>query len=164
MFQSLIAGSSSAGVLGLFGAMLMGHAFAAGAVGFLTGSCIGFVLGSIGYYRTCCKQSLIAFAKYPELLRHHILIDFGMRGVDQASRFWGKDVQKTLEDVKSDVALQGMLIAAWHSAVPSIEVCISSFPFRFLPLLFTLFPTTSSPETQSQQEEKNIPSSCIHIL
>jgi hypothetical protein len=140
MFQSLIAGSSSAAILGLFGATLMGHAFTAGAVGFLGGSCIGFVLGAIGYYRTCCRQSLIAFAKYPELLKHHILIDFGMRGVDKVSRFWGRDVQNILEDVKSDVALQGMLIAAWHSAAPSIEVCIGSFSLPFLPSLLFLPP------------------------
>ncbi|KAI9042949.1 uncharacterized protein KD926_004740 [Aspergillus affinis] len=121
MFQSLVAGSSSAAVIGLFGATLMGFSFTAGAVGFVGGSCIGFIVGTIGYYRTCYQQSLIAFAKYPDLLRHHIFIDFGMHGVDKASRFLGGNLQKTVEDIKGDLALQGMLIAAWHSAVPAIE-------------------------------------------
>ncbi|GLA12707.1 hypothetical protein AnigIFM62618_008662 [Aspergillus niger] len=121
MFQCLLAGRSSAAIIGMLGATVMGYAFMAGAVGFLGGSCIGFVPGSIGYYRTCARQSLIAFLKYPDLLRHHIAIDFGMHGVDKASRFWGTDMQKTMCDIKSDVALQGMLVAAWHSAVPAIE-------------------------------------------
>ncbi|RAH84614.1 hypothetical protein BO86DRAFT_416648 [Aspergillus japonicus CBS 114.51] len=108
MFQCLLAGSSTAAIIGLFGATVLGYACTAGAVGFLGGSCLGFLLGSIGYYRTCCHQSLIAFVKYPELMRHHIDMDFGMHGVAKASRFRG-------------ATLQGMLVAAWHSAVPAIE-------------------------------------------
>ncbi|PYI14844.1 hypothetical protein BO99DRAFT_426052 [Aspergillus violaceofuscus CBS 115571] len=121
MFQCLLAGSSTAAIIGLFGATVLGYACTAGAVGFLGGSCLGFLLGSIGYYRTCCHQSLIAFVKYPELMRHHIDIDFGMHGVAKASRFRGASVQTTVQEVRGDVALQGMLVAAWHSAVPAIE-------------------------------------------
>ncbi|PYH61845.1 uncharacterized protein BO96DRAFT_417393 [Aspergillus niger CBS 101883] len=130
MFQYLLAGGSSAAIIGMLGATVMGYAFTAGAVGFLGGSCVGFVLGSIGYYRTCARQSLVAFLKYPDLLRHHIAIDFGIHGVDKASRFWGTDMQKTMCDIQSDVALQGMLVAAWHSAVPAIEVCLV-FDFKW---------------------------------
>jgi hypothetical protein len=133
MFQSLIAGSSSAAILGLFGATLMGYAFTAGAIGFVGGSCLGFILGTVGYYRTCHQQSLIAFIKYPDLLKHHIIIDFGMHGVDKVSRFWGKDSENILQDVKSDISLRGMLIAAWHSAVPAIEVCIFIFQLALSP-------------------------------
>ena len=133
MFQCLLAGSSSAAIIGMLGATVMGYAFTAGAVGFLGGSCVGFVMGSIGYYRTCARQSLIAFLKYPDLLRHHIAIDFGMHGVDKASQFWGTDVQRTMSEIQSDISLQGMLVAAWHSAVPAIEVgFVPDFGVRML--------------------------------
>jgi hypothetical protein len=124
MFQSLIAGSTTAALVGLFGATLLGYGFAAGAVGFLGGSCFGFVVGTIGYYKACSRQSLLAFMRYPDLIRHHIFIDFGMHGVEKASRFWEKDSQNVVEAVKSDLGLQSILVAAWHSAVPAIEVRI----------------------------------------
>ncbi|KAL4888641.1 hypothetical protein BDV59DRAFT_188086 [Aspergillus ambiguus] len=121
MFQSLISGSSCAAVLGLLGASLMGYAFTAGAAGFVGGSCIGFILGTLGYFQSSYNQSLYSFMKYPDLLRHHLSTDFGMHRVGKIDCFWDKDAENVVKVLRSDIALQGMLIAAWHSAVPAIE-------------------------------------------
>ncbi|KAF9884468.1 hypothetical protein FE257_001729 [Aspergillus nanangensis] len=121
MFQSLIAGSSTAALLGLFGASLLGYTLSAGAIGFVGGSCVGFIIGTVGYYRTSFRQSIVTLMRYPELLRHQLSTDFGMHGVEKVNRFWGKDMKHVVEVVEGDWALQGMLIAAWHSATPAIQ-------------------------------------------
>lgn len=122
MFHSLLSGSSCAAILGFCGASLLGYGFTAGAVGFMAGSCLGFIIGTVGYFRSSYQQSVLAFVRYPQLIRHYLWAEFGARGVHQFQQFHDEDVNQTVGVVNRSIVLQGMLISAWHSAIPAIEV------------------------------------------
>ncbi|XHG07574.1 hypothetical protein AWENTII_010710 [Aspergillus wentii] len=110
MFRSLITGSCCAALFGLCGAGLLGYTIGAGGIGFAGGSCVGFIAGTITYFMDCRRQSLLALARYPELMRLHLFINYPSR-----------DYRMPFANDEMDLEMKGMLISAWHSAATTIE-------------------------------------------
>lgn len=49
---------------------------ASGALGFVIGSCVGFVGGAVHYYQTSLAQAYLALDMHPRLMRLHLIDNF----------------------------------------------------------------------------------------
>ncbi|KZZ88770.1 hypothetical protein AAL_07971 [Moelleriella libera RCEF 2490] len=116
MFRSLLAGTYTAVVVGIGTAVVASTIWGTAALPFVVGSSVGFTVGSLRWYLSAQTASLFDLARYPSLLRLHLIANFpyeeqfSRRGIEwyHPSRFdsWQQ---------------RSMLIAAWLSAQPAIE-------------------------------------------
>ncbi|KAI1087452.1 hypothetical protein F5B19DRAFT_66941 [Rostrohypoxylon terebratum] len=117
MFRSMFVASSTAALLGLATAAASGILTGGGSLGFLLGSCVGFVGGSIHYYRQCLRQALVTLDEHPSLMQLHLAYNFPWQGYQhlQRSQLRSKSWWTT------SFARQGNLIAAWMSASSALD-------------------------------------------
>ncbi|KAI1339615.1 hypothetical protein F5Y15DRAFT_383229 [Xylariaceae sp. FL0016] len=116
MFRSMIVASSSAALVGL--AMAVGGAvfLSSGGLGFMIGSCMGFVGAAAHYYHMSLMQAFVALEDHPRIMQLHLAYNFPWMGFqrlnsEQLRRDWWK----------RKWARQGNLIAAWHSASGALD-------------------------------------------
>ncbi|KAI1776500.1 hypothetical protein F4818DRAFT_410771 [Hypoxylon cercidicola] len=117
MFRSMFVASSTAALVGLSMAAAAGILTGSGSLGFLVGSCLGFVGGSLHYYRMCLAQALASLDEHPRLMQLHLAYNFPWFGYQHMR----------VGQLRSDYfragsyARQGNLIAAWQSASASLD-------------------------------------------
>ncbi|QIX01201.1 hypothetical protein AMS68_006718 [Peltaster fructicola] len=83
MLRSLTVTSSSAVVIGGAMAWLSQALYGVGALGFVFGSCIGFVASSIGYFLHCRRHSINALEQFPTLMQMHLMTNFRLAGFEK---------------------------------------------------------------------------------
>ncbi|KAK1569710.1 uncharacterized protein LY79DRAFT_571394 [Colletotrichum navitas] len=117
MLRSMLAGTSTAAVIGLSAAMIGSSIWGTAALPFLVGSSIGFVLGSARWYVVATREALLQLDNYPSILRLHLIANFpwkpelGRKGVD-----W-----YTSDRFRSRWEMESMLVAAWLTAQPALD-------------------------------------------
>ncbi|KAI0172041.1 hypothetical protein GGR52DRAFT_548787 [Hypoxylon sp. FL1284] len=117
MFRSMFVASSTAALVGLSVAAAAGIVTGSGSLGFLLGSCAGFVGGSVHYYRTSLAQALASLDEHPRLMQLHLAYNFPWYGYQHMRP----------HQLRSDYfrrgsyARQGNLMAAWQSASASLD-------------------------------------------
>ncbi|KAI0880393.1 uncharacterized protein GGS22DRAFT_85441 [Annulohypoxylon maeteangense] len=112
MFRSMFVASSTAALLGLATAAALGILTGGGGLGFLLGSCVGFVGGSIHYYQQCLRQALSSLDEHPVLMQLHLAYNFPWQGYQHLR----KSQLRSEHWWRTSFARQGNLIAAWMSA------------------------------------------------
>ncbi|KAI9147137.1 hypothetical protein HJFPF1_13169 [Paramyrothecium foliicola] len=117
MFRSMMVASTSAALIGLGAACTAGVLGSAGTLGFLFGSCVGFIGGSIYYYRMAMMQALQALEDQPRLLQMHLVWNFPHMGFQRLSRD-----QLTRGYWQNGSAIRhSVLVAAYQSASSDLE-------------------------------------------
>ena len=91
---------------------------------FIAGSCIGFVGASIFFYKSQVEQAFMAFDDYPELLRLHMVMNFPLQRFQQMN-LHPNHRQQERRKLQGSLALTSMLVSAYQTAGPSIDVCIA---------------------------------------
>ncbi|KAI3544559.1 hypothetical protein CABS03_07898 [Colletotrichum abscissum] len=117
MLRSMLAGTSTAAVLGLSAAIVGSSIWGTAALPFIVGSSLGFVLGSTRWYIVAVKESLLQLDTYPAILRLHLIANFpwkpelGRHNLDwyNARRF------------SSTWQMKSMLVASWLTAQPALD-------------------------------------------
>ncbi|TDZ22330.1 hypothetical protein Cob_v004899 [Colletotrichum orbiculare MAFF 240422] len=88
MLRSMLAGTSTALVVGLAASFVGSSIWGTAGLPFIVGSSLGFVIGSAKWYATATKEALLQLENYPSLLRLHVMANFpwkpelGRRGVE----------------------------------------------------------------------------------
>ncbi|KAI0151911.1 hypothetical protein F4776DRAFT_599260 [Hypoxylon sp. NC0597] len=117
MFRSMFVASSTAALVGLATAAAAGILTGSGSLGFLLGSCVGFVGGSVHYYRQCLRQALVSLDEHPSLMQLHLAYNFPWLGYQHLHR-----CQLRPENWRgASFSRQGNLIAAWMSASGALD-------------------------------------------
>lgn len=80
-------------------------------------SCIGFIIGVVGFYKDCMAKAMLNLDLYPKLLQLHLDQNFPWRGF----RLW------RLNDFRSahfsgSWTLKSMLLVSWLTAQPALDV------------------------------------------
>ena len=117
----LISGTLTAAATGMVACMIPALLVGTAGLPFLVGSCAGFVLGSVSFYRDSLRKALISLDSYPLLLRLHLHANFPSEGFNR----WGVGRLRT-EPFASRWTLQSMLIASWLTAAPALDVSASA--------------------------------------
>ncbi|KAI2464372.1 hypothetical protein F4781DRAFT_74741 [Annulohypoxylon bovei var. microspora] len=117
MFRSMFVASSTAALLGLATAAAAGILTGGGGLGFLIGSCAGFVGGSIHYYQQCLRQALVSLDEHPSLMQLHLAYNFPWQGYQHLRR----SQLRSSPWWRTSFARQGNLIAAWMSASAALD-------------------------------------------
>lgn len=100
--------------------------FGLGGLGFVYGSCIGFVASSYAYFMHCRKQAFIALDRFPSLMKMHLMMNFKLGGFERLQLQSKEQLAAFRAEVMSSLRLRCWLIAAWQSAASSIEVRIKA--------------------------------------
>ncbi|KAI1075084.1 hypothetical protein F5B20DRAFT_400765 [Whalleya microplaca] len=116
MFRSMVVSSSIAVLLGVASAATFGFLTGSGNLGFVVGSCIGFVSASVQYYRQCLRQALVALEEHPRLIQLHLAYNFPWLGYHRLG-----PAQLSPEYWRRSLARQGNLVAAWQSASGALD-------------------------------------------
>ncbi|KAK1973273.1 hypothetical protein LZ30DRAFT_744060 [Colletotrichum cereale] len=117
MLRSMLAGTSTAAVIGLSAAMIGSSIWGTAALPFLVGSSMGFVLGSTRWYIIATREALLQLDNYPSILRLHLIANFpwkpelGRKSVD-----W-----YTSDRFSSTWQMKSMLVAGWLTAQPALD-------------------------------------------
>lgn len=94
--------------------------FGTGALPFIIGAALGFGGGLAMYYRSCLGQALLALENYPHLLLLHLDANY-------PTHRWDMGRATTLLEGRSSGWVQkSMLVTAWQSAGPALDVGILS--------------------------------------
>ncbi|OTB03101.1 hypothetical protein M426DRAFT_322127 [Hypoxylon sp. CI-4A] len=117
MFRSIFVASSTAALVGLASAAAAAMFTGSGSLGFLLGSCVGFVGGSIHYYRMSLAQALASLDEHPSLIQLHLAYNFPWLGYQHLPR----KLMRSELWARSSYARQGNLIAAWMSASSALD-------------------------------------------
>lgn len=94
----------------------MGLLTGSGSIGFLVGSCIGFVGASIAYHRQSLAQAIIALRENPRLMQLHLTYTHPLKGFQTMreeqldERYWENSHHR-----------QMLLISAWQSASSQLD-------------------------------------------
>lgn len=119
MVQTIISGTTSAIAMGLGGSAVGAALFGTASLTFMLFSCVGFVYGSVGFYRNAMTRSLIALERNPLLMQLHLDANYPSQGFlrrvperDEVGRSW---------------VLQSMLVVSWLSAQPALGVSVASY-------------------------------------
>ena len=117
MFRSMIAGTTTAAMVGLSFAIASSFIWGTAALPFLVGSSLGFVLGSAQWYATSTHEALSRLNAYPALMRLHLLANFPR---EERFRTW------TVNEFNAPVferswVLKSMLVASWLTAKPALD-------------------------------------------
>ncbi|TEA17721.1 hypothetical protein C8034_v010049 [Colletotrichum sidae] len=117
MLRSMLAGTSTALVVGLAASFVGSSIWGTAGLPFIVGSSLGFVIGSAKWYATATKEALLQLENYPSLLRLHVMANFpwkpelGRRGVEwyTANRF------------NSNWQMRSLIVVGWLTAQPALE-------------------------------------------
>jgi hypothetical protein len=103
--------------MGMAGASIGAIIWQTATIPFMVSSCMGFMIGAIGFYRDAVRKSIVALDQYPRLLQLHLDANFPQR------RFgtWSLTRLRSLDFAGSWV-LQSMLIASWMTASAALDV------------------------------------------
>ena len=117
MLRVIVAGATTATFMGLCSAMLASMVWGTAALPFIAGSCAGFILGTTSWYYDALSKALLTVDRYPSMLRLHLDANFPTKffrreplGLFRSERF------------KSSQILQSMLVVAWLTAQPALDV------------------------------------------
>jgi hypothetical protein len=113
----MIAGTTTAAMLGFSFAVLSSAFWGTAALPFLFGSSIGFVVGSFKWYTASTQDALSRLDMYPALLRLHLLANFPR---EERFRNWPINEFRSPVFERSWV-LKSMLVASWLTARPALE-------------------------------------------
>lgn len=114
MVQTIISGTTSAIAMGLGGSAIGAAFFGTASLTFMVFSCIGFVYGSVGFYRNAITRSLIALERNPRLMQLHLDANYPSRGFLRGV--------PSSEEIGRSWVLQSMLVVSWLSAQPALGV------------------------------------------
>ena len=97
------------------------------AVGYAIGSCIGFLASTWFYWSTTVSAALSAFDTYPELMMLHLIRNYRTNGFERIN-VNSKDERRMFRGrLDRELNLRCLLIAAYHTAMPAIDVSGSHF-------------------------------------
>ncbi|KAJ6442123.1 stem cell self-renewal protein Piwi [Purpureocillium lavendulum] len=117
MFRSMIAGTSTAMVLGITASMVSSVVWGTATLPFVVFSSLGFALGSARWYMVSSQEALLQLRRYPALLRMHVVANFPwMPHYAARDAAWF-----TPERFAVDWVQRSVLVAAWLSAQPALE-------------------------------------------
>ena len=90
------------------------------ALPFVVASCVGFTIGSVGFYQDALRKAVLAVEQYPLLLRLHLHANFPHERFDK----W--DIARMKEafvrERGGDWRLRSMLVVGWTTATPALDV------------------------------------------
>lgn len=117
MFRCMVAGTTTAAMLGLTFGIIASTIWGTAALPFIIGSSLGFTIGSTRWYTTSTFEALNGLDMYPALLRLHLVANFPRQ---QHFRTW------PLSQFRADVferswVLKSMLVAGWLTARPALD-------------------------------------------
>ncbi|KAF2098558.1 hypothetical protein NA57DRAFT_75798 [Rhizodiscina lignyota] len=112
--------ATAAAILGLCGAYFGGMMIMGGVQFFMAGSWIGFVGGSIFFYRTQVRQAFLAFDDYPELMRLHLVMNFPLMRFQRMNLHPDHRPQERRQ-LEDSWAMTSMLASAYQTASPAID-------------------------------------------
>jgi hypothetical protein len=117
MFRCMVAGTTTAAMLGLTFGIISSKIWGTAALPFIIGSSLGFTIGSARWYTTSTFEALNCLDIYPALLRMHLLANFPRH---QTFRTW------PLSEFRAEVferswVLRSMLVAGWLTARPALD-------------------------------------------
>ncbi|KAL3956448.1 hypothetical protein ACCO45_009294 [Purpureocillium lilacinum] len=117
MFRSMIAGTSTAMILGITASMASSLIWGTATLPFVVFSSLGFALGSARWYMVSSQEALLQLRRYPALLRMHIVANFPW-----LPEYAARDVRWfTPERFAVDWVQRSVLVAGWLSAQPALE-------------------------------------------
>lgn len=115
MLRSLVAGISTAALIGMSCGMAGSFVWGTSALPFLIGSSLGFTLGSFRWYDVATKEAMIQLRKHPALIQMHVANNFPWMSaahVHGATRF--------PSEARPDWIGRSMLVVGWLSAGPAL--------------------------------------------
>lgn len=119
-FENLTIPQSLGGVTGAYlTAWLIGPV---AALGFAGGSCIGYVASTVFFWRSTEALAMKAYDDYPQLMMLHLFRNYRTMGFDRVPVRTAEERGEFRRKVQGSLALRCLLMAAWHTASPAIEV------------------------------------------
>ena len=105
---------------GLCVAMTSSFIWGTAALPFIFGSCAGFILGTTSWYYDALSKSMLSLDRYPSMLRLHLDANF-------PTRFFRRQPLSVFssERFRTSRVLQSMLVVAWLTAQPALDVSTS---------------------------------------
>lgn len=101
------------------GAICGSFLFGVANILFIASASLGFALGTFRWYYTSLQQAFIAMDTYPALLRLHLNANYPRK------RFWTWCLGAfRSERFKRSWILKQMLVVAWLTAQPALEVSV----------------------------------------
>lgn len=102
---------------GLAGSTIAALVYRTAAVPFVITSCIGFIVGVVGFYRDCVAKAMLNLDLYPRLLQLHLDQNFPWKGF----RLWQLGDFRSVHFSRS-WTLKSMLLVSWLTAQPALDV------------------------------------------
>ncbi|UNI22557.1 hypothetical protein JDV02_008436 [Purpureocillium takamizusanense] len=117
MFRSMIAGTSTAMILGITASMASSLIWGTATLPFVVFSSLGFALGSARWYMVSSQEALLQLRRYPALLRMHIVANFPW-----LPEYAARDLAWfTPERFAGGWVRRSVLVAGWLSAQPALD-------------------------------------------
>lgn len=116
---------------GLAGSTITAIFYRTAAILFVISSCIGFIIGVVGFYKDSMAKAMLSLDLYPRLLQLHLESNFPWKGF----RSW------PLQDFRSVLfsrswTLKSMLLVSWLTAQPAMDVsaqyCMKAWGYLLL--------------------------------
>ncbi|ATY61417.1 hypothetical protein A9K55_007524 [Cordyceps militaris] len=117
MFRSMVAGSSSAMIVGLAGTMVSSMIWGTATLPFIICSSIGFFGGSLRWYMVSSQEALQQLDRYPALLRMHVIANFPW--LPEYARYG--PAWYTSQRFGATWVRKSILVASWLSAQPALD-------------------------------------------
>lgn len=117
MARTVFTGTLSAMSMGIVGASCGAMIWGTATLPFLFSCCGGFIFGAINFYRDAVQKALISLERYPRLIQLHLDENFPWKGWDRCSR-----EELTRERFKRSWVLRSMLVCAWLTSQPALDV------------------------------------------
>lgn len=92
------------------------------SIGFTIGSCIGYVLSSLFYFRLTMEQAMAAFDTYPRLMMLHLASNYTTYGFEKIRMETEEDKTKFQMRLRSSLTLRCFMLSSYHTAAPAIDV------------------------------------------
>jgi len=119
MLRTLAAGSTTAVCFGLTGATISALVFRTASLPYMFSTCVGFIVGVMGFYKDCMSNALLSIDLHPRLLQLHLDQNFPSRGF----RLWRLDDFRSVVFTRS-WTLKSMLLVSWLTAQPALDVSV----------------------------------------
>jgi hypothetical protein len=101
-----------------------------GSVAFAIGSSIGWIAAAMYGWRTSVAHSLLAYDQYPKLMLSHMVRSFRLMGLERVKLDSPEDVARFRHKLVNDLRYKSMLVAAYETPAPLIDVCTKDFSHR----------------------------------
>lgn len=86
------------------------------------GSCVGYVGSSIYYWHTTEASAMQAFEAFPQLMMLHLIRNYRTFGFEKVPMETEEDKRVFRGRLERELRLRCLLMAAWHTARPTIDV------------------------------------------